>query len=47
LDSLKKEDIQFENHEDDFINGTFGEELGIDMLNMKEIGLDFGFVNTI
>jgi hypothetical protein len=35
---------KFENNSEEFITGTVFESVGIDVLNLKELGLDLGFV---
>jgi hypothetical protein len=38
-------DVDVEQHADDIMNGTFLEDLGLDFLNVKELGLDIKVKN--
>ena len=41
MDSENKEmDVDVDHYEDEIMNGTFLEDMGIDFLNFKELGLD-------
>jgi hypothetical protein len=37
-------EVDFDNQNDKFVTGNIFEEVGIDVLNLKELGLDVGFV---
>jgi hypothetical protein len=37
-------DAEFGNHNENFVTGNIFEEVGIDVLNLKDLGLDVGFV---
>jgi hypothetical protein len=42
-DDVEK-DVRFENNSEEFITGSVFENVGIDVLNLKDLGLDIGFV---
>jgi hypothetical protein len=42
-----KDDIEFDNHQEEFANGNFMHEMGVDFLNLKDCGIDIGMVLKI